>query len=71
MSGHKVLGRMALGAIVPSVPVLVWWKYAVDNRRAKEEEVRTRVRVPNVQSVHDLLVEKVPTRRSGLVGLLL
>ena len=55
---YQILSRMALGVAVPTVPVLVWWKWAVDDRHATAEEVRTRVRVPNVQTVDDLLVEK-------------
>jgi len=53
-----VLGRMALSVIIPTIPVLVWWKWAHDERQRKIHEVRTRVRVPSVQTVDDLLVEK-------------
>mmetsp|Transcript_16392 Transcript_16392/g.23124 ORF Transcript_16392/g.23124 Transcript_16392/m.23124 type:complete len:306 (-) Transcript_16392:124-1041(-) len=54
----KVLLKMTAGVIVPSVPVLIWWKSAVDDRNKRSEEVRTKVRVPNVQTIDDLLVEK-------------
>jgi hypothetical protein len=54
----KVLGRMAAVVVLPSVPVLVWWKYARDDRLAHTKEVETKVRVPNVQTIDDMLVEK-------------
>lgn len=56
------LKRMATGVIVPTIPVLIWWKWATDDRRARQEQVRTKVRVPNVQTVDDLLIE---TCRAG------
>lgn len=54
----RVLGRMAAMVVVPSVPVLVWWKYARDDRQRQVHEVSTKVRVPNVQTIDDLMVEK-------------
>jgi len=49
---------MAAIVITPTIPILVWFKSARDDRHAHAEEVRTKVRVPNVQTVDDLLVEK-------------
>ena len=54
----KVATRMAAIVIVPTIPVLIWWKLAIDNRKKRAEQVRTIIRVPNVQTVDDLLVEK-------------
>ena len=54
----RILGMMAGSLAVPAIPVLVWWKSATDERAAHTEEVRTKVRVPNVQSIDDLMVEK-------------
>lgn len=54
----KVATRVAAIIIVPTIPVLVWWKLARDDREKHAQEVRTKVRVPNVQTVDDLLVEK-------------
>ena len=54
----KVIGRMAAMVVVPSVPVLVWWKYARDDRQRRFDQVTTKVRVPNVQTIDDLMVEK-------------
>jgi hypothetical protein len=55
---RKVLTQMASGIGVVSVPVAVWWYLTYHERQAKLEDVRTRVRVPNVQDTDDLLVEK-------------
>ena len=49
---------MGAGVAVSSVPVFIWWKWAVDQRHKKAEEVRTRVRVPNVQNIDDLMIER-------------
>ena len=49
---------MAATLILPSIPIGIWYNTAVQDRRSKTEEVRTRVRVPNVQTVDDLLIEK-------------
>lgn len=57
-SKAAILGKMALSLAVPAVPVLVWWKSAVGDRKERAQQVRTKVRVPNVQTVDDLLVEK-------------
>lgn len=51
----KVVG---LSVVAPSVPVLVWWKSAHDDRVAHLDSVAHKVRVPNVQTVDDLLLEK-------------
>ena len=59
--GSKKLGAVAklAGAVVlPTIPVGVWYYSAVQDRKAKETEVRTIVRVPNVQTVDDLMIEK-------------
>jgi hypothetical protein len=49
---------MAAVVVVPSVPVLVWWKYARDDRLSHTRQVETKVRVPNLQTIDDLMVEK-------------
>jgi hypothetical protein len=50
--------KMAATIVLPSIPIGVWYYSAVQDRKAKAEEVRTRVRVPNVQTVDDLMIEK-------------
>lgn len=54
----RVVKKMGAGLVISSLPVLVWWKWAVDQRHTKLEEVRTKVRVPNVQTIDDLMIEK-------------
>jgi hypothetical protein len=54
----SALRKTAIVAVTPVVPALIWWKYAKDERHKRAEEVRTRVRVPNVQTVDDIMVEK-------------
>jgi hypothetical protein len=54
----RVLRKMAAGAVVSSVPVGLWWKWADDDRQKKMEEVRTKVRVPNVQTIDDIMIER-------------
>ena len=51
------LKHMAVAIVVPTVPVMAWWKWASDDRHQRLESVRTKVRVPNVQTVDDLLIE--------------
>jgi len=55
---RKVLTRMAAIVVVPTLPVVIWYKIALNDRQDHSEQVRTKVRVPNVQTVDDLLVEK-------------
>lgn len=54
----RVLKKMAAGMGVSSVPVLIWWKWSCDQRNQRAEDVRTRVRVPNVQTIDDLMIER-------------
>ena len=54
----RIAAKMLGGLVVPGIPVLVWWRSATVDRALRAEEVRTKVRVPNVQTVDDLMVEK-------------
>ena len=54
----RVLKKMGAGAFVSSIPVFVWWKWAINQRQKRAEDVRTRVRVPNVQTIDDLMIER-------------
>jgi hypothetical protein len=54
----RTLQKMSAGIAVVSVPVLVWWKWSIDSRMKRQEDVRTRVRVPNVQTLDDIMVER-------------
>ena len=51
--------KMMLGCVVvPSIPVGIWYVSALQHRSKVEEEVRTKVRIPNVQTIDELMVEK-------------
>ena len=54
---RKVLTQMTGGLVVCTIPVLVWWRWAYSERQAVLERVRTQVRVPNVQTTDDLVIE--------------
>jgi hypothetical protein len=54
----SVFKKMGAGLVVSSVPVFVWWKWAVNERHQREEDVETKVRVPNLQTVDDLMIER-------------
>jgi len=54
----QVLGRMAAGVVVAAIPVSLWYKSAHDERVATIDDVRTRIRVPNLETSDDRLLEK-------------
>ena len=54
----RVLMNITAGLVVPAVPVLGWWKWSIDERQERTKFVDTKVRVPNVQTIDDLMVEK-------------
>lgn len=49
---------MGVALLVPSIPIGAWYYSANQERKIKAEEVRTKVRVPNVQTIDDLMIEK-------------
>jgi len=49
---------MTASLFLPAVPVAAWYYTAVQARREREEQVRTKVRVPNVQTIDELMIEK-------------
>uniref|UniRef100_A0A7S0CJA0 Uncharacterized protein n=1 Tax=Proboscia inermis TaxID=420281 RepID=A0A7S0CJA0_9STRA len=54
----RIFGKLSVSLLVPAVPVGLWWKNAVDERECHTLKVATKVRIPNVQTVDDLMVEK-------------
>jgi hypothetical protein len=50
--------KIVTTVLVPSIPIGVWYYSAVQDRKERTEQVRTRVRVPNVQTIDDLMIEK-------------
>mmetsp|Transcript_25933 Transcript_25933/g.29128 ORF Transcript_25933/g.29128 Transcript_25933/m.29128 type:complete len:326 (+) Transcript_25933:67-1044(+) len=54
----RILKKMGAGAVVSSIPVFIWWKWATIDRQKKYDDVRTRVRIPSVQTIDDLMIER-------------
>lgn len=54
----KIGGKLLASLGVPAVPTLAWWKSAHDDRLEHTHSVETKIRIPNVQTVDDLLIEK-------------
>jgi len=68
----RLATKMVASLAVPAVPILYWYKSALDDRSAKAEEVRTKVRIPNVQTIDDLMVENpLPTTEIEFSAVLL
>jgi hypothetical protein len=55
---NQVAIRMAAAIVVPTIPILAWWREAKGEREKRTEEVRTRIRIPNVQTIDDLMIER-------------
>jgi len=53
-----IAGKVIASMGVPAIPILSWWKSAHDDRLAHTHSVETKIRVPNIQTVDDLLIEK-------------
>ena len=54
----KIFTHLGAAFLIPSIPISAWYYSAIQDRHKKSEEVRTKVRVPNVQTVDDLMIEK-------------
>jgi hypothetical protein len=55
----RVLKKMGTGVLVASLPVAIWWKWSVDQRHHRAEEVQSKVRLPdNLQSIDELWLEQ-------------
>lgn len=55
----KVLGKnLFLIVSVPSVPIGLWYKNAQDERKAHTKSVEQKVRLPGIQSVDDIMIDK-------------
>mmetsp|Transcript_27030 Transcript_27030/g.31448 ORF Transcript_27030/g.31448 Transcript_27030/m.31448 type:complete len:311 (+) Transcript_27030:68-1000(+) len=54
----KVLTKFGVSLLIPSIPIGAWYISAINDRKTKIEEVRTKVRVPNIQTIDDLMIEK-------------
>jgi len=54
----RLAAKVSASLVVPTIPIAAWYYSALEERRKKTKEVRTRVRVPNVETVDDLMIEK-------------
>jgi hypothetical protein len=54
----QVVTRLAGVILVPTVPVVIWWKMAHDDRALHQEQVRTKVRIPSVTTMDELMIER-------------
>jgi len=57
-SRGRILVRMTASLLVPAIPTAAWYYTAVKGRQERQEQVRTRVRVPNIQTIDELMIEK-------------
>ena len=53
-----IFTRLGASLIIPAIPIGGWYYTATQDRHSKAEEIRTKVRVPNVQTIDDLMIEK-------------
>ena len=51
-------GKIILSLGVPALPILLWWRTAINERNEREDSVKNKIRIPNIQTVDDLLIEK-------------
>lgn len=54
----EFLGKVTASLILPAIPIATWYYSAHEDRKAKLKEVSSKVRIPNVQSIDDLMIEK-------------
>lgn len=54
----RTLKKMAVATVVSSIPVGIWWQWSWQQRLTRLEDVRTKVRVPNVQTIDDIMIER-------------
>lgn len=54
----KLAVQLCCSALIPAVPILYWSHNAKKERAERLHEVSTRLRIPSVQTIDDLMVEK-------------
>ncbi|KAL3771469.1 hypothetical protein ACHAW5_006152 [Stephanodiscus triporus] len=54
----KLAIQLSLSALVPAAPILYWSRNSKRERAERDREVSTKMRIPSVQTIDDLLVEK-------------
>lgn len=54
----KLAIQLSLSALIPVIPILYWSHDAKRERAERQHEVSTKLRIPSVQTIDDLMVEK-------------
>jgi hypothetical protein len=54
-----VIGGITASIVIPSIPVAIWWYKAQEDRSKLAENVRTKVRVPGVQTTDDRIIQSI------------
>lgn len=54
----KILTQVTTSLIIPIIPISYWYYTAQSDRQKHQTSIRTKVRVPNVQTIDDLMIEK-------------
>ena len=54
----RFMKMLGIGIVGPTVPILIWWNWSSKQRAKQIEASKSKVRVPNVQTVDDLLIER-------------
>lgn len=54
----RLLLQLSASALVPAIPILYWSHDAKSKRAQREYEVASKLRIPSVQTVDDLMMEK-------------
>mmetsp|Transcript_2880 Transcript_2880/g.6448 ORF Transcript_2880/g.6448 Transcript_2880/m.6448 type:complete len:318 (+) Transcript_2880:269-1222(+) len=54
----KLAVQLSFSALIPAIPILYWSHNAKQERAERYHEVSTRLRIPSVETIDDLMVEK-------------
>lgn len=54
----KLAVQLSLSALIPAIPILYWSHTAKQERAERQHEVSTMLRIPSVQTIDELMVEK-------------
>eukprot|EP00578_Thalassiosira_sp_NH16_P011602 CAMPEP_0181123078 /NCGR_PEP_ID=MMETSP1071-20121207/25681_1 /TAXON_ID=35127 /ORGANISM="Thalassiosira sp., Strain NH16" /LENGTH=315 /DNA_ID=CAMNT_0023208143 /DNA_START=157 /DNA_END=1104 /DNA_ORIENTATION=+ len=54
----KLAVQLSFSALIPAIPILIWSHNAKEEREERRHDVSTRLRIPSVQTIDELMVEK-------------
>merc|ERR1719410_2000642 len=58
-SNLRIIGRnVLLMTVTPSIPIVIWYRNAQEERRDHELSVKHKMRIPNVETIDDMMVSK-------------